>query len=82
MFTSVSASSFDQAAIHGWDLVLPKSLFPTAEMIAVEVPILADHHAELQNMSGFLKISLFCHLFPALDFKLITVSAGTGQRWI
>lgn len=52
-FTSFSASSFDSEAIHGRDLVLPKSLLPTAETIAVEMLILVHCPAELQNVSGF-----------------------------
>ena len=52
-FTSFSASSFDSEAIHGCDLDFPKFLLPTAEMIAVEMPVLDNHPVELQNVSGF-----------------------------
>lgn len=66
-FTSFSASSFDSEANHGRDLVLPKSLFPTAETIAVEMLILVHCPAELQNVSLFLKISLCCYIFLSLS---------------
>lgn len=56
-FTSFTASSFDIEATHGCDLVSPSSLFPTAEMIAVETPILAHCPVELQSMSGFFFLS-------------------------
>ena len=67
-FTSFSASSFDSEAIHGCDLVLPKSLFPTAETIAVEMPILAHRPAELQNVSGFLKSPYVVIFYLSLIF--------------